>query len=129
MTAAVEEELLVDELRLPRRLSSRSGACTMRPEVEPGLGVHKGHRQVTSCHKQGRVDVWGRIHRVADCQSTLLDAMGEELAVFPVNLRRGDTQGGQGGNSFKFPSPGAERRGQRQRPHAGRTAIHSEGRT
>jgi hypothetical protein len=78
-------------------------ARAMRPEVEPGLGVHKGHRQVTSCRKQGRVNVWGRIHWVADCQSTLLDAMGEELGI-PRRSPSGEYQGGQGGNSFEFPS-------------------------
>ncbi len=78
----------------------------MRPEVEPGLGVHKGHRQVTSCRKQGQVDVWGRIHRVADCQSTLLDAMGEELAVFPAKLRRGNTKEGREETHLNFPLQG-----------------------
>jgi hypothetical protein len=78
----------------------------MRPEVEPGLGVHKGHRQVTSCRKQGQVDVRGRIHRVADCQSTLLDTMGEELAVFPVDLCRGDTKEGRKETHSNFPLQG-----------------------
>jgi hypothetical protein len=42
------------------------------------------------------VDAWGSVHRIANCQSTLLDAMGEELAVSPINLSQGDAkEGGQ----------------------------------
>jgi hypothetical protein len=42
------------------------------------------------------VDAWGSVHRIADCQSTLLDAMGEELAVSSINLSRWDAkEGGQ----------------------------------
>ncbi len=32
------------------------------------------------------MDTWGRVDRVADCQPSHLDAVGEELAVLPVDL-------------------------------------------
>jgi hypothetical protein len=42
------------------------------------------------------VDAWGSVHRIADCQSTVLEIVGEELAVSPVNLSQGDAkEGGQ----------------------------------
>jgi hypothetical protein len=40
------------------------------------------------------VDAWGSVHRIADGQSSLLDAMGEELAVFTVDLGQRDTKEG-----------------------------------
>ncbi len=33
------------------------------------------------------MDAWGSVHRIADCQSPLLDAMGEDLVVFAVDLQ------------------------------------------
>ena len=50
---------------------------------------------MTSCRKRGLVNTWGRVHRVADCQPTQLDAVGEELAVIPIDLNRGDTKEGR----------------------------------
>ncbi len=42
------------------------------------------------------MDAWSSVHRIADCQSTLLDAVGEELVISPVDLSRGDAkEGGQ----------------------------------
>ena len=40
------------------------------------------------------MDAWGNVHRIADCQSPLLDAMGEDLAVFAVDLQRRNTKEG-----------------------------------
>ena len=36
----------------------------------------------------------GGVHRIADCQSSQLDAESKELAVSPVNLCRGNTKEG-----------------------------------
>jgi hypothetical protein len=41
------------------------------------------------------VDVWGSVHRIADGQSSLLDAMGEELAVITFNISQQDTKEGR----------------------------------
>jgi hypothetical protein len=35
------------------------------------------------------------VHRVADCQPSQLDAVGEELAVIPIDLDRGDSEEGR----------------------------------
>ena len=67
----------------------------MSPCVKPSGRVHKGHCQVTSCRKRGLVNTWGGVHRVADCQPTQLDAVGEDLAVIPIDLNRGDTKEGR----------------------------------
>ena len=37
----------------------------------------------------------GGVHRVADCQPPQLDAVGEELAVIPIDLDRGDSEEGR----------------------------------
>jgi hypothetical protein len=37
----------------------------------------------------------GSVHRVADCQPPQLDAVGEELAVIPIDLNRGDSKEGR----------------------------------
>jgi hypothetical protein len=47
---------------------------------------------VVSCCKLGRVDAWGSVHQIADCQIALLDAMGDELAVSPVDLSQGENK-------------------------------------
>jgi hypothetical protein len=41
------------------------------------------------------MDTGGRVHGVADCQPPQLDAVGEELAVIPIDLNRGDSQEGR----------------------------------
>jgi len=67
----------------------------MSPRVKPSGRVHKGHYQVTSCHKRGLVNTHGSVNRVADCQPSQLDAVGEELAVIPIGLNQGDTKEGR----------------------------------
>ena len=67
----------------------------MSPRVKPSGRVHKGHCQVTSCCKRGLVNTQGSVHRIADCQPPQLDAVGEELAVIPIDLNRGDTKEGR----------------------------------
>jgi hypothetical protein len=67
----------------------------MSPRIRPSGRVYKGHCQVTSCCKRGHVNTWGGVHRVADCQPTQLDAVGEELAVIPIDLNQGDTKEGR----------------------------------
>ena len=67
----------------------------MSPRVKPSGRVHKGHCQVTSCRKRGLVNTRGGVHRVADCQPSQLDAVGEELAVIPIDLDRGDSKEGR----------------------------------
>ena len=67
----------------------------MSPRVKPSGRVHKGHCQVTSCRKRGLVNTPGGVHRVADCQPPQLDAVGEELAVIPIDLNQGDTKEGR----------------------------------
>jgi hypothetical protein len=37
----------------------------------------------------------GRVHRVEDCQPPQLDAVGEELAVLPIDLNQGDSEEGR----------------------------------
>jgi hypothetical protein len=41
------------------------------------------------------VDTRGGVHRVADCQPSQLDAVGEELAVIPIDLDQGDSKEGR----------------------------------
>ena len=67
----------------------------MSPRVKPSGRVHKGHCQVTSCRKGGLVNTWGIVHRIVDCQPPQLDAVGEELAVLPIDLNLGDTKEGR----------------------------------
>jgi hypothetical protein len=50
---------------------------------------------VTSCCKRGLVNTRGGVHRVVDCQPSQLDAVGEELAVIPIDLDRGDSKEGR----------------------------------
>ena len=90
--AAVEKDLLILEPILLSRHACFGGAHTMSPRVKPSGRVHKGHCQVTSCRKRGLVNTRGGVHRVADCQPPQLDAVGEELAVIPINLNRGDSK-------------------------------------
>ncbi len=66
------------------------------PRVKPSGRVHnKGHCQVTSCCKRGLVNTRGGVRRVVDCQPPQLDAVGEELAVIPIDLNRGDSKEGR----------------------------------
>ena len=67
----------------------------MSPRVKPSGRIHKGYCQVTSCRKRGRVNTRGGVHRVADCQPPQLDAVGEELAVVPIDLNQGDSKEGR----------------------------------
>jgi len=67
----------------------------MRPRVKPSVRIHKGHCQVASCRKRGLVNTRGGVHRVADCHPLQLDAVGEELAVVPTDLNRGDSKEGR----------------------------------
>ncbi len=45
----------------------------------------------------------GGVHRIADCQSSQLDAESKELAVSPVNLCRGNTKEGGKEAQSNFP--------------------------
>ncbi len=54
---------------------------------------------------------WGSAHRIADCQSTLLDAVGEDLAASPVNLSQGDAKEGRQETHSIFLLQGHEEQG------------------
>ncbi len=45
---------------------------------------------------------WGSVHRIADCQSTLLDAVGEELAVSLAKISQGDVKEGRQETCLNF---------------------------
>jgi hypothetical protein len=49
------------------------------------------------------VNTWCSVHRIADCQSPLLHALGEELAVTPIDLCWGDTKEGWEETHPNFP--------------------------
>ena len=93
--AAVKKDLLILEPIPSSRQASLSGAHTMSPLVKLSGRVRKRHCQVTSCRKRGLVNTRGSVHRIADCQPPQLDAVGEELAVLPIDLNLGDTKEGR----------------------------------
>jgi hypothetical protein len=94
LAAVVEKDLLILEPILLSCLSSISSADAVRPRVKLSLGIHKGLCQVASCCKQGPVYTQSSVLGIADYQPPKIDAVGEELAVFPINFSGGDTKEG-----------------------------------
>jgi hypothetical protein len=90
-----KKELLILEPILLSCLSSLSGTDAVHPMLKLSLGIYKEHRQVASCHKHGHGYTQSSVHGIVDCQPSKLDAVSEELAVFPINFGGGDTQEGR----------------------------------
>jgi hypothetical protein len=99
---AVKEEPLIGELGLPCRLSGLVGTVAMRPKVKLGPWIHKGYHQVASFLQVRQSGRLGSVHQITDYQSTLLDAVGEELVVSPVNLSREDAKEGRQETCLNF---------------------------